>query len=475
MTIEARQGYELREKQAAEEQKMKIKNETRKEAMKAAKERGEIPKARRWQMIYFADARKMRNPPPVKEVWKALANLTEEQKSSYKEQSRKEFTEMKVALARYFPKREARGRLGRPGRPSNVPASNVPAIPRGRVSGEIAASGSRVGGALEATPFAFSGLESRGRVDELIQQPLSLNVDSYTVQTTQESLLGSGSYGCVFKGVCRRSGGAVAFKLFRDGEDGFHEECIYKHLSKDIYYHVPFAGHAPFADLLAISKGPSMSTNAIVLELMDSDLKTAMKSGHHFKKGEDVARLLCQVTGGLWYMHLKKIYHLDLKPSNVLVQHTSNRAVLADFSLSCKFGAAQDGQKYGSECYRAPELLTQPYRASAVTVGVDYFSLGCLWWEVVEAIAAPVERLFPEGDRDVQSYSLFRQAKVGFTVSYWYSRLMRMALIHSVHFDIVRQLLDIDPKRRCVDKGPLWFSAQLRQPMDRLLARDEEE
>ena len=94
------------------------------------------------------------------------------------------------------------------------------------------------------------------------------------------------------------------------------------------------------------------------------------------------ARLLNQVAAALSHTHRKGVVHLDLKPSNILLDEENN-AYLADFGIAKKLvgkaDATQEEGLFGSPAYMSPEQI----RGEAITPQADVYSLGVLLFEVL--------------------------------------------------------------------------------------------
>ncbi len=94
------------------------------------------------------------------------------------------------------------------------------------------------------------------------------------------------------------------------------------------------------------------------------------------------ARLLNQVASALSHTHRKGVVHLDLKPSNILLDEENN-AYLADFGIAKKLvgkpDATQEEGLFGSPAYMSPEQI----RGETVTPQADIYSLGVLLFEVL--------------------------------------------------------------------------------------------
>lgn len=95
---------------------------------------------------------------------------------------------------------------------------------------------------------------------------------------------------------------------------------------------------------------------------------------------EQKVRLLAQAAEGLHAAHCEGLLHRDVKPSNILVEQTSDgelKALVTDFGLATELGDAElpaAGALAGSPCYIAPERLSGS--PAAVDRRSDVYSLG---------------------------------------------------------------------------------------------------
>ena len=126
----------------------------------------------------------------------------------------------------------------------------------------------------------------------------------------------------------------------------------------------------------------------IVLERLDTDLRTAYKH-EHFSEFK-MASIFCDVAYALHYLHEQTtpIIHRDISAPNILLKKLSNqfyRAKVSDFGsanlakLSITAGA-------GAIIYTAPEMFPQEDLMAdppEQTVKVDVFSFGIVMLEVV--------------------------------------------------------------------------------------------
>jgi serine/threonine protein kinase len=86
---------------------------------------------------------------------------------------------------------------------------------------------------------------------------------------------------------------------------------------------------------------------------------------------DEIDRLITQVTGALDYAQQHGLVHGDLKPSNILLDH-SGHAFVADFGLAAVLGSMASD-------YQPPELR----RASNPDVRSDVYGLGAVLYELL--------------------------------------------------------------------------------------------
>ena len=100
-----------------------------------------------------------------------------------------------------------------------------------------------------------------------------------------------------------------------------------------------------------------------------------------------------EIVSGLAYCHAKEVVHLDLKPTNILVDKY-DRLKIADFGLSqhVKFGE-KITKFHGTMIYMPPEMIKKkpydPYKADIWSLGVTLYQIACgkLPWHQIESQA----------------------------------------------------------------------------------------
>lgn len=203
-------------------------------------------------------------------------------------------------------------------------------------------------------------------------------VDSESVffrKPGNESVVGSGTYGKVFKGLNVYTKGLIALKRIRmEGErDGFPVTAV-----REIKL-LQSLRHKNIVNLqeVMVEKNDCF----MVFEYMSHDL-TGLLNHPTFKLDPSQKKhLALQLFEGLDYLHTRGVLHRDIKAANILV---SNEGVLkiADFGLA-RFYAKHHQLDYTNRVitiwYRSPELLLGE---TQYTAAVDVWSAACVMVEI---------------------------------------------------------------------------------------------
>eukprot|EP01133_Synstelium_polycarpum_P009973 gene9973-11645_t len=191
---------------------------------------------------------------------------------------------------------------------------------------------------------------------------LHRRLDSQKLRKSMK-LIGSGSYGKVYRAVNTTTGAIVALKIISvmNLENGVPVEVKYLNKLKEC---------------------------SNIVQLSD-----------HFYTNECIKFFIGQLLKGLLQCHAKKIMHLDIKPSNLLIDSSFNLK-LADFGFTTYFGNPHLTNQVISLFYRPPELLmgTKDYGPE-----VDIWSVGCIMAEMLSG-----NYLFAGSTEDIQLDLIFR-------------------------------------------------------------------
>ena len=187
-----------------------------------------------------------------------------------------------------------------------------------------------------------------------------------------ERIIGSGGMGIVLKAHDSELNRPIAIKLLAShlahvgaARERFAREAraaaavVHEHVVA--IYNVETDGDTPF---LVMQYVPGRSLQTRVEE--DGPLTT-----------EAILRIGMQAASGLAAAHAQGLVHRDVKPSNILLEETVERAVLTDFGLARAIDDAsltQTGVLAGTPHYMSPEQAT----GAAIDHRSDLFSLGAV-------------------------------------------------------------------------------------------------
>ncbi|KAL1799441.1 hypothetical protein ACET3X_003478 [Alternaria dauci] len=190
-----------------------------------------------------------------------------------------------------------------------------------------------------------------------------------------ESVVGSGTYGKVFKGVHVYTKDMVALKKIRmEGErDGFPVTAI-----REVKL-LQSLNHANIVNLREVMV--EKNDCYMVFEYLSHDL-TGLLNHPTFKLEQSHKKDLAkQLFEGLDYLHRRGVLHRDIKAANILVSNTG-QLKLADFGLA-RFYAKSSKLDYTNRVitiwYRSPELLLGETQYGPA---VDIWSAACVLVEI---------------------------------------------------------------------------------------------
>lgn len=126
-------------------------------------------------------------------------------------------------------------------------------------------------------------------------------------------------------------------------------------------------------------------TQYLAMELIRGETLTQKLSRLKRKKEHmpysDVVDILTQVAKALDYAHENKSIHRDVKPSNIMIEKKTGRAVLMDFGLVMDAGTNSTlGTAFGTPRYISPEQAISSQQAVPQS---DIYSLGVILYEML--------------------------------------------------------------------------------------------
>ena len=184
------------------------------------------------------------------------------------------------------------------------------------------------------------------------------------------SQIGEGTYGKVYKARSRRTGECVALK--RVMLDPTDEDRDWQLREAQLQQKLV---HPNIVPLLEVFCKPSRLT--MVFEYLEMDLRQYMRSLHNNLAPPVVRHLARQLVCGVAFCHDRRVLHRDIKPANLLVNQQGLRLKLGDFGLARVHEVPHRvyTQEVVTTWYRAPELLMG---SEVYGFPVDIWSVGCV-------------------------------------------------------------------------------------------------
>lgn len=190
-----------------------------------------------------------------------------------------------------------------------------------------------------------------------------------------ESVIGSGTYGKVFKGLNVYTKKLVALKRIRmEGErDGFPVTAV-----REIKL-LRSLSHTNVVQLQEVMV--EANECFMVFEYLSHDLTGLLNHPNYTLDAAQKKHLALQLFDGLDYLHTRGVLHRDIKAANILV---SNEGILklADFGLA-RFYEKHHQRNYTNRVvtiwYRSPELLLGETQYGPA---VDIWSAACVMVEI---------------------------------------------------------------------------------------------
>ncbi|CAO3615545.1 unnamed protein product [Cunninghamella blakesleeana] len=163
------------------------------------------------------------------------------------------------------------------------------------------------------------------------------------------------------------------------------------------------------------------------LELAVANLQDFMNQQTNVLPDETLIQIFYQIALGLRDIHEANIIHLDIKPSNILIDN-NGKIKIGDFGTSIKYPTIeQEFKGEGDKKYMAPDILN-----SKPTKAADIFSFGLMMLELASNSSLPM---------DEDSWDMLR-------ISDFNNEEHRYPINNNALLNLIMQMLIVDPKKR---------------------------
>ena len=210
-----------------------------------------------------------------------------------------------------------------------------------------------------------------------------LNIGQRWFQYNERSLLGSGAMGTVYKGYDCNSGEPVAIKRVIDRYANNPEIRYRAHQEAELMFRHPNLVEMLGCCEIAPNRGPIfIVSNFVQGENIDQFINTHVRALPNVEKR--ICELFLPVLDALSYIHQKGIIHMDIKPSNIMMEQGKNVRLmdLGIANVSDTVNTATSGMM-GTPKYAAPEQFSDSEKKPQLTAATDIYEAGVTLYELI--------------------------------------------------------------------------------------------
>ena len=229
----------------------------------------------------------------------------------------------------------------------------------------------------KATRAPGSASVSRVYADVNVQQPAEYSdYESLAIAWGEQDnyevvrKVGRGKYSEVFEGRAVGSGSKCVIKILKPVKK--------KKIKREIKILQTLAGGPNIITLLDVVREPASKTPSLVFEHVNA---TDFKVLYPSFRDADARFYIHQLLLALDFCHSRGIMHRDVKPHNVMIDHSARQLRLIDWGLAEFYHPGKEyNVRVASRYFKGPELLVdlQDYDYS-----LDMWSLGCMFAGII--------------------------------------------------------------------------------------------
>eukprot|EP01104_Vermistella_antarctica_P000838 TRINITY_DN10939_c0_g1_i1.p1 TRINITY_DN10939_c0_g1~~TRINITY_DN10939_c0_g1_i1.p1 ORF type:complete len:383 (-),score=86.70 TRINITY_DN10939_c0_g1_i1:75-1223(-) len=178
--------------------------------------------------------------------------------------------------------------------------------------------------------------------------------------------IGRGKYSEVFEGVNVVSGDKCVIKILKPVKK--------KKIKREIKILQNICGGTNIIKLLDVVRDPQSKTPSLIFEYVNN---TDFKILYPTLKDYDIRYYMYELLKALDFVHSNGIMHRDVKPHNVMIDHSQRKLRLIDWGLAEFYHPETEyNVRVASRYFKGPELLVdlQDY-----DYALDMWSMGCMF------------------------------------------------------------------------------------------------
>jgi casein kinase II subunit alpha len=178
--------------------------------------------------------------------------------------------------------------------------------------------------------------------------------------------IGRGKYSEVFDGVCTANNTRCVIKILKPVKK--------KKIKREIKILQNLCGGPNIISLIDVARDNQSRTPSLIFEFVNN---TDFKTLYPTLSDMDIRYYISELLKALDYCHSKGIIHRDVKPHNVMIDHSKKKLRLIDWGLAEFYHPGTEyNVRVASRYFKGPDLLVdlQDYDYS-----LDMWSLGCMF------------------------------------------------------------------------------------------------
>lgn len=208
--------------------------------------------------------------------------------------------------------------------------------------------------------------------------------DEWYVYSLKEPPLGEGAMGTVYLGRSCRTGEKVAIKRVIDKYANVPGIRARAHLEASLLFR-----HQNLVEMIGICELNPHTGPIFIVSRLVQGITLDQHVNQHLRNRPDAVRKICEsvypVFDALEYLHSKGIYHMDIKPSNIMIENGSNiRLMDLGIAYAADVANLTSPGLIGTPKYAAPEQYVEPGQHSLPIDGTtDIYELGVTLYELL--------------------------------------------------------------------------------------------